>query len=185
MRPDPSDGDRRRREKLIASPTEVAMAIKRWKPAVKPTKLEERMLARLKTHRKLFAFLRLHRHEILDDTFQDLLASMYRDTGAGAPAAPPAMMCMALLLQDYEGVSDREAVELTLVDTRWQMVLGCLGAEEPALSQGGLQQFRERLIAHDVDVKLLERTVEVARQAKSFDWRKLPKSLHVATDSRP
>lgn len=161
------------------------MAIERWRPAVKPTKMEERMLARLKTHRKLFAFLRLHRHEILDDAFQDLLAAMYRDTGAGAPAAPPAMMCMALLLQDYEGVSDREAVELTLCDTRWQMVLGCLGAEDPALSQGGLQQFRERLIAHDVDVKLLERTVEVARQAKSFDWRKLPKSLRVAMDSRP
>lgn len=112
---------------------------------------------------KLFAFLRLHRHEILDDDFQDLLASMYRDTGAGAPAAPPALMCMALLLQDYDGVSDREAVELTVVDARWQMVLGCLGATE----QGGLQQFRERLIAHNVDVRLLERTVEVARRARA------------------
>ncbi len=161
------------------------MAIERWKPAVKPSAEEERILARLKTHRKLFAFLRLHRHEILDDEFQDLLASKYRDTGAGAPPQPPAMMCMALLLQDYDGVSDREAVERTVIDSRWQMVLDCLGAKKPAFSQGGLQQFRERLIAHDLDVKLLERTVEVARRAKSVDWRKLPKTLRVAMDSRP
>jgi hypothetical protein len=161
------------------------MAIERWHPTEKPTKAEERILARLKTHRKLFAFLRLHRHEILDDEFQDLLASMYRDTGAGAPAQPPAMLCMALLLQAYDGVSDREAVERTVDSARWQMVLACLGENEPAFSQGGLQQFRERLIEHDVDIKLLERTVAVARCAARFDWRKLPKSLRVAMDSRP
>lgn len=161
------------------------MAIERWRPAAKPTKAEERVLARLKTHRKLYAFLRLHRHEILDDEFQDQLASMYRDTGAGAPPQPPAMMCMVLLLQDYDGVSDREAVERSVDSNRWQMVLDCLGEAEPAFSQGGLQQFRERMIANDLDVKLLERSVEVARRAKSYDWRKLPKSLRVAMDSRP
>jgi hypothetical protein len=36
------------------------------------------------------------------------------------------------------GASDAEAVELSLVDLRWQMVLGCLGATTPAFSQGGL-----------------------------------------------
>lgn len=161
------------------------MTVKKWKPAVKPTRAEERVLARLKTHKKLYAFLRRYRHEILDDEFQELLGSMYRDTGAGAPPQPPAMMCMVLLLQEYEGVSDREAVERSLDSTRWQMVLDCVGAVEPAFSQGGLQQFRERLIAHDGDVKLLERTVAVARKAKCYDWRKLPKSLRVAMDSRP
>jgi hypothetical protein len=172
-------------QNLIASAAEVVMAIERWSPAEMPTPDEERILRRLKAHRKLFAFLRLHRHEILDDEFQDLLASMYRDTGAGDPPQPPAMMCMALLLQEYDGVSDREAVERSIIDARWQLVLGCLGATEPAFSQGGLQQFRERLIAHDADIKLLERTVEVARRAKVFDWRKLPKSLRVGMDSRP
>ena len=97
------------------------MTIERWEPNVKPAAAEERILARLKTHRKLFAFLRLHRHEIFDDEFQELLASMYRDTGAGAPPQPPALMCMALLLQGYTGDSDREVVELTVVDARWQM----------------------------------------------------------------
>jgi len=161
------------------------MAIKRWKPPVKPTAAEERILARVKTTRKLFGFLRHHRHEIFDDAFQDALASAYRDTGAGAVPQPPALMCTALLLQGYTGASDRDAVDLTVVDARWQVVLGCLGSDEPAFSQGALQQFRERLIEHGLDVRLLERTVEVARQSKIFDWRKLPKSIRVAMDSRP
>ena len=36
---------------------------------------------------------------------------------------------LALLLQAYCNVSDREAVDLTVMDKRWQMVLDCLGAE--------------------------------------------------------
>jgi hypothetical protein len=65
------------------------------------------------------------------------------------------------------------------------MVLGCLGATEPPFSQGALQAFRERLIAHDMDRRLLERTVELARATKEFDWKKLPKTLRVAIDSAP
>jgi hypothetical protein len=110
---------------------------------------------------------------------------MYRDTGAGKEPNPPAMMAMALLLQSYVGASDAEAVELTVVDLRWQMVLGRLGESRPAFSQGALAAFRERLMAHDMDRRLLERTVELAKQTKEFDWRKLPKHLHLAIDSSP
>ena len=53
---------------------------------------------------------------------------MYRTTGAGKDALPPAMMAMAMLVQGYLGISDAEMVELTVVDLRVQMVLGCLGA---------------------------------------------------------
>src|SRR5260370_40210097 len=42
-------------------------------------------------------------------------------------------------------------IELRVVDLRVQMVLGCLGSEAPACSQGALQEFRERLIAADLD----------------------------------
>jgi len=92
---------------------------------------------------------------------------------------------MALLLQGYHRISDAEAVELTVMDLRWQMVLGCLGADEPAFAQGTLQAFRERLIAADMDRRLLERTIELARQTNEFDWKKLPKDLRLAIDSRP
>ena len=110
---------------------------------------------------------------------------MYRTTGAGKEALPPAMMAMAMLVQGYLGMSDAEMVELTVVDLRVQMVLGCLGAEAPPFSQGALQEFRERLIAADLDRRVLERTVELAKRTKAFDHRKLPKTLRVAIDSSP
>ena len=66
---------------------------------------------------------------------------------------------MVTLLQGYVGASDAEAVELLLVDLRWQMVLDCLGAANPPFSQGALQTFRERMIAYEMDRALLDRTV--------------------------
>ena len=161
------------------------MTIARWKPPVAPTRQEQFLLKRLDRVRKLLGFLRLHRQELFDDAFQEELASMYRRTGAGKDALPPALMAMAMLVQGYLGISDAEMVELTVVDLRVQMVLGCLGAEAPAFSQGALQEFRERLIAADLDRRVLERTVELAKRTKAFDHRKLPKTLRVAIDSSP
>jgi hypothetical protein len=159
--------------------------MERWNPPRELSRREQLIIKRLKRTRKLFAFLRMHRHELFDRAFQEELEGMYRQTGAGAEPVSPALLCMAMLLQAYLGTSDAEAVELSVVDLRWQMVLGCLGAESPAFSQGGLQQLRERLIANDMDRRLLERTVELAKQTAEFDWKKLPKSLRLAVDSRP
>jgi hypothetical protein len=161
------------------------MAIKRWCPRTNYTKQEVALLRRLRTARKLFAFLRDHRHELFDDDFQAELEAMYRDTGAGDDPVEPALMAMALLLQSYHGVSDHEAVELTVVDLRWQMVLDRLGSDKAAFAQSTFVDFRDRLIRTDMDRRLLERTVELARRTKAFDWRKLPKDLRVAIDSSP
>lgn len=161
------------------------MAIKHWQPQQATTSQEEFLLKRLRRTRKLFAFLRDYRHEIFDDTFQTELESMYRSNGAGKAAVPPALLAMALILQGYHGVSDAEAVELTVVDLRWQLVLGRLGQKEPAFAQATLVDFRERLIRFDMDRKLLERTIEFARRSKAFDWKKLPRDLRVAVDSSP
>ena len=136
--------------------------MERWKPAVPLTKRETFLVKRLGKVRTLFAFLRLHRHEIFDDAFQAQLETMYRQSGGDDPL-PPAMLCMAILLQGYVGASDQEAVELTVVDLRWQLALDRLGAEEPLFAQGTLQAFRERLIAHDMDRVLMERTVAMVR----------------------
>jgi Transposase DDE domain/Transposase domain (DUF772) len=163
----------------------MTMTIARWTPPVAPTRQEQFLLKRLDRVRKLLGFLRLHRHELFDEAFQDELATMYRITGAGKVARPPAMMAMATLVQGYLGISDAEMIELTVVDLRVQMVLGCLGAEHPPFSQGALQEFRERLIGADLDRRVLERTVELATATKAFDPRKLPKTLRVAIDSSP
>lgn len=142
-------------------------------------------MKRLDRVRKLLGFLRVHRRRLFDETFQDELASMYRDTGAGKAPVPPALMAMATLVQAYLGVSDAEMVELTVVDLRVQMTLDRLGADSPAFSQGALVDFRDRLIAADMDRRLLERTVELARETGGFDTRKLPRSLRLAVDSSP
>ena len=49
-----------------------------WNPPVEPTKRESAILRRLDRTRKLFKFLRLHRHEIFSDEFQAELGAMYR-----------------------------------------------------------------------------------------------------------
>jgi hypothetical protein len=161
------------------------MAIERWQPRPEITKREQLLLRRLTRTKKLFAMLRLHRHELFDEAFQIELESMYRDTGAGKDPVSPALLAMATLLQAYAGASDAEAVELTVIDLRWQMVLDCLGSDEPAFGQGTLREFRERMIRHDMDRRLLERTAELAVRTGIFDRKKLPKTLRVAVDSSP
>ena len=71
-------------------------------------------MKRLVRTRKLFGFLRAHRHEPFDEAFE--FVSMYRDKGAGRTPVPPALLAMATLLQAYHGMSDAEAVEMTVVD---------------------------------------------------------------------
>jgi hypothetical protein len=161
------------------------MEIRRWSPRDEYKDEEKQLLKRLRRNKRLFAFLRQHRQELFDETFQAELESMYRDTGAGKEPVMPAMMAMAVLLQEYAGVSDAEAVELTVMDKRWQLVLGRLGESTPAFSQGAFWDFRERLIRHDMDRRLLERTRELARKTKEFDWRKVPARVRVAMDSSP
>jgi hypothetical protein len=159
----------------------------RWKPPVETTKSEQLVLKRLGRVRALFGFLREHRHELFNDEFQAQLEEMYRQTGAGDPPHPPALLCMVILLQGYVGASDAEAVELSVMDRRWQMVLDCVNAEEPLFSQGALQAFRERMIAHDLDRALLERTVALVREgvATTGEGQSLSKAVRVAIDSRP
>jgi hypothetical protein len=161
--------------------------MERWKPPVDLSPQEKLLMKRLKRVRALFGFLRLHRHSLFDDAFQDQLEAMYRDTGAGVPPHPPALLCMVVLLQGYVGASDAEAVELSVVDLRWQMVLGCLGAETPLFSQGALQSFRERMVANNLDQALLERTAVLVREGVATDGDRttMSKALRVAVDSRP
>lgn len=142
-------------------------------------------MRRLVKTRKLFAFLRTHRHELFDEAFQAELGAMYRQTGAGKPAIAPAVLAMVVLLQAYVQASDAEAVELTVVDLRWQLVLDCLGSKHALFAQSTLVEFRARLIAAGMDRRLLERTVELAKTTGAFDSKKLPKTLSLAVDSSP
>ena len=161
------------------------MTLSRWNPSVSLSAREARIRKRVGKKRKLFGFLCDYRHELFDDEFQAQLEAMYRDDGSGKEAVPPALLAMAVLLQGYSKASDSEAVELAACDSRWQLVLACVGQDDAPFSQGTLFNFRERLISHDMDRVLLERTRELARRSGAFDFKKLPKKLDVAVDSSP
>ena len=151
-----------------------------WRPPAEPSPAE---LAVIKAVRraKLFVFLRLHRHELFDEQFQAELAQAYVDRPKGQPPVPPARLALATILQAYTGASDDEVIEATVMDRRWQLVLDCMGAEEPPFSKGTLVGFRKRLIARDLDRRLVERTVELAAATGGFGAR----ALRAALDSSP
>jgi Transposase DDE domain/Transposase domain (DUF772) len=136
---------------------------------------------RLVKRAKLFVFLREHRHEIFDEEFQEELGTIYLDGVLGRPAIPPARLALATILQAYTGVSDDEVVEATVMDRRWQLVLDCMDAKKPPFSKGTLVGFRKALIERELDRRLIERTVEVARRRGGFGSR----PLRAALDSSP
>jgi len=152
-----------------------------WQFPVELSTEEKRISARLKRVGRLFVFLRQVRHRLFSEEFQKELCSMYSDSPRGTPPLPPAMLAMVTLLQAYEQVSDAAAVEEAVFDLRWQMVLDCIGAKKAPFSQGALVDFRRRLIAHSLDRRLVEMTVELAKGSKAFGATQ----LRVALDSAP
>jgi Transposase domain (DUF772)/Transposase DDE domain len=152
-----------------------------WQPPVALSPDETAIVHRV--HRaKLFVFLRQQRHVLFSDAFQQELATtLYDDKPKGHPPIPPAQLALATILQAYAGVSDDEVIEATTMDRRWQLVLDCLDCQEPPFSKATLVAFRQRLIAHDFDRRLIEQTLQVAQESGAVS----PKALRVALDSSP
>src|SRR6266513_2132965 len=151
-----------------------------WQPPVELSEQEEQIVKKIRKA-KLFVFLRQHRHELLDEAFQQELASLYRQAERGQPPVAPAMLALALILEAYSGVSDDEVIEATVMDRRWQLVLDCLDTEQAPFSKGTLVAFRKRLIEAQMDRRLIERTVEIASPTQEFGSR----ALRAALDSSP
>lgn len=151
-----------------------------WKPPVELTRQEEQIVKKVRKA-KLFVFLRQHRHELLDEAFQEELASLYRQAERGQPPVAPAMLALALILEAYTGVSDDEVIEATVMDRRWQLVLDCVDTDEAPFSKGTLVAFRKRLIEAQMDRRLIERTLEIASHSQAFG----PRALRAALDSSP
>ena len=151
-----------------------------WHPPVELAPVEQTIVKRIR-RAKLFVFLRRQRHAMFDDAFQSELAALYTDSPLGSPPIPPAQLALATILQAYTGVSDDEVIEATTMDRRWQLVLDCLDCAEPPFSKGTLVAFRQRLIAHNGDRRLIERTVEIAEASQEFGSR----ALRAALDSSP
>src|SRR5258706_11458156 len=151
-----------------------------WQPPVELSVQEAHIMKRIRKA-KLFVFLRQHRHELLDEAFQQELANLYRQAERGQPPIAPAMLALALILEAYTGVSDDEVIEATVMDRRWQLVLDCLDTDQAPFSKGTLVAFRQRLIEAQMDRRLIERTIEIANQSQAFGSR----ALRAALDSSP
>ena len=152
-----------------------------WRPPAEPSPAEQAVI-KVVRRAKLFVFLRLHRHELFDEQFQAELAETYVDSPKGQPPVPPAQLALATLLQAYTGVSDDEVIEATVMDRRWQLVLDCLGAEEPPFSKGTLVGFRKRLIE--------QRPGPARWSSAPWSWPRAPRgfgarALRAALDSVP
>lgn len=143
------------------------------------TPSEARVADRIRKRSQFFLFLREVRHELFDEAFQGELCAVYAPRGQ--EPVPPALLAMVTLLQAYTGASDAEAVDAAEMDLRWQLVLGTLGETVAPFGQGSLVRFRARIIEADLDQRLLDRTVDVARKSGKFGWQR----LRVALDSSP
>ncbi len=147
-----------------------------WEPPVALSTTEQTIVKRIK-RAKLFVFLRQHRHTLFDAAFQAELVTISKDAPQGQPPIAPAQLALATILQAYTGVADDELIEATVMDRRWQLVLDCLDTATAPFSKGTLVTFRKLLIAHQLDRRLLERTVELAAATKAFGSRALRAAL--------
>jgi transposase len=100
---------------------------------------------------------------ISDDDF----AACY-DLTTGRPSVPPSRMAKLLLLQTYEDLSDRQALERMTFDLRWKAILG-MEIGEPSVAQATLAEFRARLQLHGKMRQIFDRFLALAVQAGLID----------------
>jgi hypothetical protein len=93
----------------------------------------------------------------------DDLADMYCPDN-GRPSLPPSLMCGVTLLQFYDDVSDREAVERMMFDMRWKVALD-LPLDFAGMDSSSLVVFRRRLLEHGQERYAFDRLIKVGRAA--------------------
>jgi transposase len=142
-----------------------------WKPPMAWSAAEPPRAARTRKARTFFVLLRECRHERLDADFQPTLTNSESPGSGGHEPVEAGLLALATLGQAYGHVGDRDAVELTVLDKRWQLVRECRGAAQPPFSQGTLGHCRMRRIAHNLDKTLLDRPVALAEHPGGFGAR--------------
>lgn len=98
----------------------------------------------------------------------------------GRPSVPPTQLCVALILQAHDGVSDHEAIERTAYDLRWKVALG-LELKDQLCAKSTLQLFRAKLILNERYQAIFEASIEECRRSGLLGRGK----LEVAIDTTP
>jgi Transposase DDE domain/Transposase domain (DUF772) len=110
-----------------------------------------------------------------DDRFAYLYAKRL-----GRPSVPPSQLALILLMQNYERLSDAEAIRHTACDLNWAAVLR-RHAGIPLCAESTLQLFRAHLILHDAFTALLQSSLETARKSGLLKGQ----HLRSAVDTKP
>jgi hypothetical protein len=88
---------------------------------------------------------------------------LYREN-RGRPSVPPSQLCIALLLQAHDRVSDEEAIARSAYDLRWKVALR-LDLGQKLCAKSTLQLFRAKLVMHEAYGRLFETSVRASREA--------------------
>jgi len=111
----------------------------------------------------IYAFLHRERDRLFPDSaFADLFQER------GRRSVPPSVVATVMVLQRLEGLSDREAVERYMFDTRWRYACGVGrfdGAGWPSFVHTVLVDMRERLRGSDRPNRVFEAARDAAKQA--------------------
>ena len=110
-----------------------------------------------------------------DEDFEGL----YRES-FGRPSVPPSQLCIALLLQVHDGVSDEEAIDRSAYDLRWKVALG-LEISDKLCAKSTLQLFRSKLVLNEQYQQVFDKSVAACREAGLLKGSK----LRAAIDTTP
>jgi hypothetical protein len=92
----------------------------------------------------------------------EYLADLYADSPRGRPTISARVLATVMVLQSFEGLSDREACDRLGADLRWQAACGVAVGAEP-FHPTVLVGVRNRLRASTRPRRLLEDTVGLAK----------------------
>ena len=100
----------------------------------------------------------------------DYFADLYADSARGRPTIPARVMATVMVLQAFEGLSDREATDRLEVDLRWQAACGVdTGAE--SFHPTNLVGQRNRLRASERPRRMFEDAKSVAAESGAMKQR--------------
>ena len=115
----------------------------------------------------IYKLLAEHGHEMFPD---DYFADCYSNSREGRPTVPARILATVMILQAFEGLSDREATDRLGFDLRWQAAAGVsIGAE--AFHPTVLVGARNRLRASSRPRRLFEDTKVVAKAVGALGQR--------------
>jgi transposase len=114
-----------------------------------------------------------------DEIFADLFPMR------GQPAESPGRLALVTVLQFAEGLSDRQAADAVRSRIDWKYLLG-LELSDPGFNYSVLSEFRNRLLEHGAEERLLDKLVELLKAHKLIKERGSQRtdSTHICTAAR-